>query len=174
MATKDEREYSFYPDPSGPTGKKLYAIGCPGCNRIEPQPQALEVVYNDGLFSVHQDYEIPLPYFWVIQSARHFQYFSDIRARELKSLNLAWRTLERAMRDGCGIQQITAFQQNKSSHFHLCLMPELPWMKDDIPGYHQRNIQTTMSWAIDNLKNPKGIEAVEEATQKMKSFLKTP
>lgn len=152
----------------------VYSEGCPGCNRIEPQPRGLQIVFENSAFRVHQDFKIPIPLFLVIESKRHIASVEEFTDDEFYLFGMAWSDVRAAMRLVSPIEAVTAFQQDKSSHFHHCLLPQYPWMNDLIPNYHQRDIQNTMDWAEVNLKNSYNIMQLTEAAAKVKGILTSP
>ena len=159
-----ETEFSFYGTP--------YSEGCPACFRIEPQPSGLDLVYENDSFRVHQDYEIPIPGFMIIEAKRHVREASEFTVDERVEFMDAWSFTNDAIVTVLGREQITTFQESKSSHFHTALLPVFPWMTSLTEG-RNRNIQQIMDYARENFSDEIGIKSVEEVTLKLKKYTGT-
>ena len=156
------KEYSFY-------GKE-YADGCPGCNRIEPQPLALQIVYETNSFRVHQDYALPIPGMMVIETKRHVSKPDELTPEEQQEFGVVWAKVSDAIRETLGIEEITHVLQDKSTHFHLWLLPVHPWMKDAADG-KLRNLQDIFGFAKENMMTEEYFLEVEKVTEKIKNHL---
>ena len=94
----EETEYSFY--------KKPYSIGCPGCNRIDGQGPALDIVFENGLWRVHQDYVLTIPRMMVMELKRHVESILELTSEELATYPLILRKTREAMR-AAGVENAT-------------------------------------------------------------------
>ena len=157
----EETETSFY--------GKTYSIGCPGCNRIEPQPDGLAIVYEDEYFRAHQDYALPIPGMMVIETKRHIKRITEFKRGEKEGIANVLMKIRQAMRS-VGLEEAVLIQQEKSSHFHVWWLPIHPWMREATNG-RLRNIQDIFDYAKKNLKNKEDIKAVEKTTRKIKKSL---
>ena len=119
-------EYSFY--------KKVYSKGCPGCDRIEPQPVGLAIVLETEYFRVHQDYVLPIPGMMVVESKRHVNNPEGLSEDEKQEFAIVWSRVSQAVRSFRGVVDIMHVLQDKSSHFHFWLLPVYPWMNDATDG----------------------------------------
>ncbi len=160
MVATEEREINFYGE--------LYSIGCPACNRVTPQPPALDVVYQNGLFRVHQDYELPIPGMMVIETVRHIRSIDDFTDEEVAQFGPTLLAVRRAMRES-GIQGVaTLVQEEKSSHFHAWFLPMEPWMQDVTLRGKNRDFQPIFDHAKAEFKTPEQFQRVEDATRRIK------
>ena len=154
-----EKEMSFY--------GTIYSEGCPGCNRVEPQPDGLSIIFENDYFRVHQDYALPIPGMMVIESKRHVSRIYEFTPNELNSFSITLQMTREAMRLA-GIEEATLVQEEKSSHFHAWWLPILPWMKDITNG-KLRNIQEIFDHAKEVTTLPP-ITEVEEVVKKIKEY----
>lgn len=157
----DEIEYSFY--------GQIYSNGCPGCNRVEPQPSGLDCVYENTHCRVHQDYALPIPGMMVVETKRHVRLISDLTEGEQFDLNEATVKVRAAMLD-LGIDIASLVIEDKSSHIHLWLMPIYEWMKKETNG-KTRNFQDIFDYAKTSLTTEANIKEIERVAQELKVIL---
>ncbi len=163
MESERNFEESFYKAP--------YSEGCPGCNRIEPQPEGLIIVYEDDKFRVHQDYALPIPGMMVVESKRHIKSISDFTPEELNRYSLVLRKVRDAL-GSIGVENATLIQEEKSSHFHAWFLPIYPWMANVTSG-KLRNIQEIFDYAKGNMVTDQHISEVEKATKAIKEYMES-
>ena len=156
-----EEEISFY--------KNVYSIGCPGCNRIEPQPKGLDIVLETDSFRVHQDYALPIPGMMVMELKRHVNCITEFTVEELNEFVTVLMKTRKAIKNA-GILDATLVLEEKSPHFHAWWLPIHPWMKDVTDG-KIRNMQFIFNHAKKNMVTESNIKKVEEIVSRIKIFL---
>lgn len=158
-----DTEFSFY--------KNIYSEGCPGCDREEPQPEGLAIVFQNRSFRVHQDYALPIPGMMVIESKKHTKSYIDFTEKERTDFDEALFTTLSALKE-VGFEEVIRVQEERSSHFHEWLMPIYPWMKTATEG-KLRNLQDIFDYTKANLINPNQIAEVEKATKQIINVINT-
>ena len=155
------KEFSFY-------GQE-YSDGCPGCNRIEPQPAGLDNVLEAKHFRVHQDYVLPVPGMMVIETKRHVAKLEDLNNEEKTELIGVWSRVSEAVRS-LGYDDIVHILEDRSSHFHLWILPVHPWMKEVADG-KVRNLQVIFDHIKANMITDEWITKTEESVRQIKEHL---
>jgi len=122
-------------------------------------------------FDVHQDWEIPIPGFFIIATRNRKQKsideFSDVQAEELTRLT---KKLRKGMRDVLGIDTVYIWQNEDTSEwYHLWMFPRHKWMKKF--GIKIESVRPIMKYAEKNMVNDKVFEEVEEYAAKMRKYM---
>lgn len=120
-----------------------------------------EKVLETENFSVGQDWEIPIPGFFIIASKdNRKKSLLDFREKELVELIELQTKVRELMREVLKIEVVYFFQNEDTEHgFHVWCFPRLPWMEKfgkkiesvrPIMNYAKENL-----WTEENLKNVK-------------------
>jgi len=121
-------------------------------------------------FDIHQDWEVPIPGFFIITSLRKIKSideFSDEEAIEFISLV---RKLRKGMRDILKIEEIYFFQNEDTKHrFHLWIFPRHEWMRKF--GRKIQSVRPIMNYAKENMLSDDVFNEVKEYVKKMKEFM---
>jgi diadenosine tetraphosphate (Ap4A) HIT family hydrolase len=120
-----------------------------------------EKVLETENFSVGQDWEVPIPGFFIIASKdRNKKSFLDFSQLELSEFINLQHKVRRVMKEVLSIEVVYFFQNEDSEHgFHVWCFPRLLWMEKfgkkiesvrPIMNYAKENL-----WTEENLKNVK-------------------
>ncbi len=131
-----------------------------------------ENIVTTKLFNVSQDWEVPIPGFFIIAPFRKIKCiseFSDEEAIEFIHLLLKVR---KGMREILKIQEVYLFQNEDSQHgFHLWVFPRHEWMNKF--GKKIQSVRPIMEYAKENMAHGKNLEIVLEYVKKMKKYMST-
>jgi diadenosine tetraphosphate (Ap4A) HIT family hydrolase len=127
-----------------------------------------EKVIVTKYFNAHQDWEVPIPGFFVIAGVRKFRSFADMTDDEAKDFITLLRLVRQGMRDVLGIEMISVFQNEEASHFHTWIFPRYEWMERF--GMKIQSIRPIMEHAKENMINESSLSAVRESAQKMREY----
>ncbi len=158
-----------------------HQIACIGCTDKDSLGiEGLKSVYKDELFGVYQDFETPIPGFYILETRRHIQRILDFNREEQTSYNKLVFRIRNAMNDVLGIQEVTLIQEERSSHFHLWLFPHDRWM-EEIKKPRVENIRSLIDYAVeyrditqyaqDNMRLSEIYEQIIQANSKMREAL---
>jgi len=132
------------------------------------------LVFSGRCFVVEQDFEVPIPGFFVISSRRHIKGFADFNDDEKKEFIEILCKVRRGMEKELGIELIDLLfresiisSRKNPSHFHVALLPSMPWMKK-MPGYCY---SAMLDYAKKNLKTKNNLKKVDVCIEKMKRYL---
>lgn len=89
-----------------------------------------EVVIRTTHFTVAQDWEVPIPAFFILSCNRAVRSIDEFDDEEAKEFALLLRDVRRGMREVNGCDEVYLFQNEDSQHgFHLWLFPRYDWME---------------------------------------------
>ena len=130
-----------------------------------------EVILTTDTFVVGQDWEVPIPAFFIIGSKdsnkRSVLDFSD---DELIELVLTIKKVRSAMLKVLNIRDVYLFQNEDTDHgFHVWLFPRHTWMKEF--GRKIQSVRPIMNYAKENMIDEVNVKEVREIAQKMQVYL---
>jgi len=129
-----------------------------------------ENIITTKLFNVAQDWEIPIPGFFIIAPLRKLKSipeFSDEEAIEF--INLI-RKLRKGMKDVLKIEEVYLFQNEDTKHnFHLWIFPRHDWMEKFGRGI--QSVRPIMNYAKENMVNDDVFKEIKNQVRKMKKYM---
>ena len=130
-----------------------------------------EKIIVTKLFDVHQDWEIPIPGFFIIASIRKIKSIGEFNDEEVNEFINLLREIRKGMKEKLGINEVYLFQNEATSHklFHLWILPRYPWM--DKFGYKIESIRPIIEYSKKNMKNEKVFLEVKEYAKKMREHM---
>lgn len=131
----------------------------------------LETILLTQTFGVHQDWEIPIPGFFIVASIdpskRSVTDFSD---DEMTELALIIKKVRSAMRSALGIETAYFFQNEDTLHgFHVWMMPRYEWMKQF--GTKIESVRPIINFAKETMMTEPVLREVKEAAEKVRNTL---
>ena len=145
------------------------------CNCIGCSISTGEVIPPGGIiretenFILHQDPEIPIKGFLIIASKKHIKSISQLSFEESQELfDLVYKA-RRALESIDDIKEVSIIQEERSSHFHLWLLPRYQWM-DDICINSLSTIREIMNYARENCKTTKYINEILMTVELIREF----
>ncbi|MBN2112111.1 diadenosine tetraphosphate hydrolase, partial [Candidatus Woesearchaeota archaeon] len=130
-----------------------------------------EIIIKTENFSLEQDWEIPIPGFFVVAAKRKIRSvagFTDEEAQEF--INLVTKA-RKGMREVLGIKDVYLFQrENTKYNFHLWLFPRYEWMKKF--GEKIDSVQKIIIHAKENMVTDEVKQQVMESAAKMRKYMK--
>ena len=125
-------------------------------------------IYETKSFQVNQDWEVPIPGFFIIAAKRKCKSITDLTEEESRELIAIIRKIRVGMKKSLKIKEVCLFQDEMSSHFHLWLLPRYSWMKK--VGYY--SFGSILKYAKENMKKEKNIQEVKQAAYNVKKYLR--
>src|SRR5208337_164362 len=130
-----------------------------------------ETILKTGLFEVNQDWEIPIPGFFIIKATRKMRSVSEFTDEEALEFVRILRKVRVGMREILKIQDVYLFQNEDTRHnFHLWLFPRHHWMERF--GRKIESVRPIMEYAKENRTREEILEEVRGAAKKMRAYLK--
>lgn len=129
-----------------------------------------ENIITTKLFKVGQDWEIPIPGFYIIAPLRKINSISEFTDEEsIEFINLI-KTVRKGMREALKIEEVYLFQNEDTEHnFHLWIFPRHAWMEQF--GRKIESVKPIMEYAKENMINEPYIKEVKESVSKMRENL---
>lgn len=127
--------------------------GCPGCAYANHEfSLSCGMVYEDADVTMSQDWELPIPGFFVISPNKHASRISEIDEDvKLKMNQLASETIKiLEEHDICEGYNLIS-EEKPGRHYHIWLMPRHKWMRDKFDNI-MTNIGPIFEYAKTNLR----------------------
>ena len=148
--------------------------GCPTCAFSKHEfSLPCGMAYEDKNFLLSQDWELPIPGFFVIAPKRHMENFNELTQEERKNIfEIINKTID-ILKDAKVCDRFNViFEEKLNSHFHIWIMPRFKWMEQF--GSISKNIGLIFQFAINNMKTEENLKKINEINQivnkKLKNF----
>ncbi len=129
-----------------------------------------EIITTTKYFGVHQDWEVPIPGFFIITSRKNRRSIADFKDKEAEEFIKLVQTLRKGMKDILKIEDIYLFQNEDSKHkFHLWMFPRYDWMEKF--GRNIQSVRPIMNYAKENMVKDNIIKEVKEMAEQMRKYL---
>lgn len=151
-------------------GEELIYTGCPACAYARKEfSLPCGMAYEDENFSISQDWELPIEGFFVVATKSHtktLSEFSDDMRNELFSI--VNKTIN-ILRDNKVCDDFDViFEDRNDSHFHVWIMPRLPWMKELVNESITSNLKLIFEYAKNNFRNEEVYERIDKICKMLK------
>ena len=126
------------------------------------------MAYKDELFTLAQDFELPIPGFLVIAPKRHVENFSELTEEErIKMFELINKTIKILKENHICERFNVIFEEKEGRHFHVWMMPRYKWM-EEVAGSITKNIGEVFAYAKENFR----IKEIYEEIQKISNLIR--
>ncbi len=121
-------------------------------------------------FNIHQDWEVPIPGFFIIAPLRKLKSVDQFTGEEaIEFINLI-RKARKGMRNVLKINEVYFFQNEDTKHgFHLWIFPRYDWMEKF--GRKIQSVRPIMNYAKENMLSNDIFQEVKKYVKKMKEFM---
>ncbi|MFH0711961.1 MAG: hypothetical protein V1889_02530 [archaeon] len=121
-------------------------------------------------FDVHQDWDVPIPGFFIVASVKKRVSLLDFDDDERKEFFELVFKLRKGMKEVLGINEVYFFQDESTHHklFHLWIFPRYDWM--DKFGDKIQSIRPIIEYSKCEMTDEKNISEVKDAVQKMRKY----
>lgn len=129
-----------------------------------------EVIIMTEFFRVGQDWEVPIPGFFIIAPTREMTSVTDFTDEEAIEFIRLVRSIRQGMRDILGIQEVYLFQnEDTDGGFHLWMFPRLEWM--DSMGRKIESVRPIMNYAKEHMIQESVFTEVRKYVADMKEYM---
>ena len=123
-------------------------------------------------FEVHQDWEVPIPAFFIIAAKRKMRSVSDFTTDEAQDFISLLVRVREGMAEALGIKDVYLFQNEDTKHnFHFWVLPRYSWMERF--GRKIQSVRPIMQYAKDNMVTDTVIREVNDNVKQMQEYLTT-
>jgi diadenosine tetraphosphate (Ap4A) HIT family hydrolase len=129
-----------------------------------------ETIITTKSFRVEQDWEIPIPGFFIIAPLRKMRSISEFTDKEAGEFVNLIRKVRGGMRDILKIETVYLFQnEDTGSGFHLWMFPRHEWMERF--GRKIESVRPIMNYAKESMLNDEVFEEVRDYVKKMRKYM---
>jgi len=122
-------------------------------------------------FNVSQDWETPIPAFFIIASNRKARSVGDFNEEEAQEFIRLVVKIRKGMKEVLGINDVYMIQnEDTDTWFHLWMFPRFDWMEKF--GRKIESVRPIMNYAEKNMVNDEVINEVKDSVKKMKEYMK--
>ncbi|MEK6921413.1 MAG: HIT domain-containing protein [Nanoarchaeota archaeon] len=130
-----------------------------------------EIILETESFKVAQDWEVPIPGFFIVSTKRKILSIAEMTEKEAEEFIKIVRHVRQAMKDSLNIKEVYLFQNEDSKHgFHLWMFPRYDWMEQF--GKKIESVKPIMLYAEKNMISENKIEEVKDAVRKISHVIK--
>ncbi|MBU2539589.1 diadenosine tetraphosphate hydrolase [Patescibacteria group bacterium] len=130
-----------------------------------------EKIIVTDYFDIHQDWEVPIPGFFIVASIKNRVSLDEFDEKEANEFLYLTRKLRKGMKDVLGIKTVCLYQDEGSRHgFHLWIFPRYEWMNKF--GNKVESIRPIINHAKENMVNDEVFLEVKDIVKKMRDYMK--
>ena len=128
-------------------------------------------VIRTKYWDIHQDWEVPIPGFFIVALNREgVKSVGDLAMEEWMELGELLKRLRQGMKEVLGINEVYLFQNEDSSHgFHLWVFPRLPWMEEF--GRKIESVRPIINYAKENMVTEEIRKQVKDWVDRMREWM---
>ncbi|HVY72442.1 MAG TPA: diadenosine tetraphosphate hydrolase [Candidatus Paceibacterota bacterium] len=129
-----------------------------------------EVVVETKNFKVAQDWEVPIPAFFIVSTIRNIRSIGEFTDEEALEFAPLVRKIRKGMEKVLGCKDVYIFQNEDSAHgFHLWMLPRYEWMEQF--GRKVQSMRPILEHATNSPISDDLLEEVREKVELMKKYL---
>lgn len=129
-----------------------------------------EIVYKSDSFTIGQDWECPIPAFFILAPNRKIRTIDELTDAEASEYIFLIRKLRRGMKEVLNIENVYFFQNEDTKHdYHLWIFPRHSWMEPFGKGI--KSVKPIMDYSINQMMNESWFTEVKNSVEKMKLFM---
>tara|TARA_Y100000310_G_C20646868_1_gene797158 strand:+ start:449 stop:892 length:444 start_codon:yes stop_codon:yes gene_type:complete len=129
-----------------------------------------EVIVSE-YFDVHQDWEVPIPGFFILAAKRKVRSIAEFTDDESKEFIFLVRSIRQGMKEVLDINDVYIFQNEDTEHnFHLWIFPRYDWMEKF--GRKIESVRPIMLYAQKEMIDEKTAQEVKTMAAMMNDYMK--
>ncbi len=146
---------------------KVICNGCPSCAFANHEFSIDSgMAYEDDMFTLAQDWELPIDGFIILMPKRHIENFEEFTEQErIKAFDIINKTIKILRKNDVCDRFNVIFEEKKDRHFHIWIMPRHQWLADAIGSKLTGNISKLFDFAKGNLKTPQQFEKINKVIE---------
>ncbi len=130
-----------------------------------------ENITTTKLFTINQDWEVPIPGFFIVAPIRKVKSIDEFTDEEANEFIILVKIVRKGMREVLKIEEVYLFQNEDSEHgFHLWMFPRHKWMEKF--GNKIQSVRPIMIYAKENMLSENVFNEVKDYVKKMKKFMR--
>lgn len=152
------------------SGKEIEFKECPACD-FSNHLFSLEcgMAYEDEMFTLAQDWELPIPGFLVVSPKRHIEKFIELTSVErIKIFEIVDKCIKILINNNVCDKFNVIFEEKDGIHFHIWIMPRYEWM-DKLFGNPTKKIGKVFKYAKENLRTKENIDYINRIKEMIRN-----
>lgn len=150
--------------------EEIKFTGCPGCAYGKHEFELpCGMAFENDKFTLSQDWELPIPGFFVVSPKRHIEKLSELTKEErIEMFEIVNKTTEILRKNHICERFDYVFEEKENRHLHVWIMPRYYWMNDinkDIIGH----IEDIFQYAKKELRNDKTYKKIKKISNVVKN-----
>ena len=143
--------------------------GCPGCAYAKHEfVLPCGMAYENDKFTLSQDWELPIPGFFIVSPKRCVANFAEFTLEERAEMfEIVDKTIKILKENNVCNGFNVIFEEKQGRHFHIWIMPRHEWMSD-LVGDIIDNIGEIFEYAKNNLRTTESFEKIKQLTDIVK------
>ena len=143
--------------------------GCPGCAYARHEfVLPCGMAYENDRFTLSQDWELPIPGFFIVSPKRCVANFAEFTSEERTEMfEIVDKTIKILKENNVCNGFNVIFEEKQGRHFHIWIMPRHEWMSD-LVGDIIDNIGVIFEYAKNNLRTTENFEKIKQLTDIVK------
>ena len=123
-------------------------------------------IYEDDLYTISQDPEIPIVGLMILGIKRHIKSINELsRDERIKLMDVLNLTIENMKKIGL-CSEVMLLEEERSSHFHMWIMPILPWMSEY--DNNARNLKEIMDNSNKHFNKEELLNTIDKLKEEFK------
>ena len=129
-----------------------------------------EEIIDGKYFNTHQDWEVPIPGFFILAPKRAIRSVMEMTDEEAAEFINLMRKTRRGMMEELGIKDVYFFMnEDTSDNLHLWIFPRLPWM--EAFGRKIESVRPIINHAKTNMVNESVFTEVKAYVKRMRKYM---
>lgn len=129
-----------------------------------------EIVYKSDMFTIGQDWECPIPAFFILAPIRKIRTIDEFTDDETREYIFLVRKLRKGMKEVLNIEDVYFFQNEDTKHdYHLWIFPRYSWMEPFGKGI--KSVKPIMEHSINEMMNESSFAEVKNSVEKINLFM---
>jgi len=153
--------------------EKIEFNGCPGCAYAKHEFELpCGMAYENENFTLSQDWELPIPGFFIVSPKRCIEKFEELSMEEKTEMfEIVDKTIKILRHNNICDRFNVIFEEKENIHFHVWIMPRHKWMNELVEGITP-NIEQIYEYAINTMKTEENYIKINEITNLVKENFK--
>lgn len=143
--------------------------GCPGCAYANHEfSLPCGMAYENGRVTLAQDWELPIPGFFIAAPKRCVDKFEDLTYDEkIELFGIVDKTIKILRENNICDRFNVIFEEKENVHFHVWIMPRDKWMLD-LFGSPTKNISQIFEYAKNHMRTEENYNEIKKITEIVK------
>lgn len=153
--------------------EKVEFNGCPGCAYAKHEFELpCGMAYENKNFTLSQDWELPIPGFFIVSPTRCIDKFEELSiAEKTEMFEIVDQTIKILRNNNICDRFDVIFEEKENIHFHVWIMPRHKWMNELVEGITQ-NIGQIFEYAKNTMRTKENYKKINEITNLVKENFK--